>query len=49
MVYKFFDKISKGSGIIANELNYQLPDELHNFIIRTCEKGKIYSSFRDNI
>ena len=34
MVYKFFDKKSKGSGIFANEPNYQLANELHNPIIR---------------
>ena len=28
MVYKFFDKRSSGSGI-ANELNFQLGNELH--------------------
>ena len=33
MVYKFFDKKSKGSGII-NEPNYQLANELHKPIIR---------------
>ena len=51
MVYKFFDKMSKGCGIVtllanksANEPNYQLVNELHKPIIR-----KFYSSFRDNI
>ena len=41
MVYKFFDKKSKGSGIAAslakkytNEPNYQLANELHKPIIR---------------
>ena len=33
MVYKFFDKKSKGSGII-NKPNYQLANELHKPIIR---------------
>ena len=33
MVYKFFDKKSKGSGII-NEPNCQLANELHEPIIR---------------
>ena len=33
MVYKFFDKKSKGSGI-ANEPNYQLANELHKPIIK---------------
>ena len=34
MVYKFFDKKSKGSGIVTNEPNYQLTNELHTPIIR---------------
>ena len=34
MVYKFFDKKSKGSGIV-NEPNYQLANELHKPIIKT--------------
>ena len=41
MVYKFFDKKSKGSAIVAslanksaNEPNYQLANELHKPIIR---------------
>ena len=33
MVYKSFDKKSKGSGII-NEPNYQLANELHEPVIR---------------
>ena len=32
MVYKFFDKKSKGSGII-NEPDYQLANELHKLMI----------------
>ena len=47
MVHKFFDKKSKGSGII-NEPNYQLANELHKPIIRKLKK-KVYSSYRDNI
>ena len=45
MVYKFFDKKSKGSGTStslanksANEPNYQLPNELHKPIIRKLKK-----------
>ena len=56
MLYKFFDKKSKGSGISAslanksaNEPNYQLANELHKPIIRKFKKRKVYSSFRDNI
>ena len=50
MVYKFFDKKSKGSGI-KNEIkgNQQLANELHKPIIRKFKNGKVYSSFKDNI
>ena len=48
MVCKFFDKKSRGSGIV-NEPNYQLANELHKPIIRKFKKRKVYSSFRDNI
>ena len=50
MVYKFFDKKSKGGGI-KNEIkeNQQLPDKLHKPIIRKLKKRKAYSSFKDNI
>ena len=34
MVYKFFDKESTGSGVFANEPNYQLANELNKPIIR---------------
>ena len=47
MVYKVFDKKSKGSAI--NEPNYQLANELHKPIVRKFKKRKVYSSFRDNI
>ena len=48
MVYKFFDKKSKGSGV-TNESNYQLANELHKPIIKKFKKRKVYSSFEDNI
>ena len=50
MVYKFFDKKSKGAGI-KNEIkqNQQLANELHKPIIRKFKKRKVYSSFKDNI
>ena len=50
MVYKFFDKKSKGSGI-GNEIkqNQQLANELHKPIIRKFKKRKVYSSIQDNI
>ena len=41
MVYKFFDKNSKGSGIF-NEPNYQPANELHKPIIRKFKKRKVY-------
>ena len=46
MVYKFFDKKSKGSGLKENQ---QLRNELHKPIIRKFKKRKVYSSFKDNI
>ena len=48
MVYKFFDKNSKGSGIEPAS-NQQLAKELHKLIIRKLKKIKVYSSFKDNI
>ena len=50
MLYKFFNKKSKGSGI-KNEIkeNKQLANELHKPIIRKFRKRKVYSSFKDNI
>ena len=47
MVYKFFDKKSKGGRIINNKENVLLADERHKPIIRKYEKRKVYSSFRD--
>ena len=57
MVYKFFDKKTKGSGrpssfaswVTNNKENIQLADELHKPIVRKFKKRKVYSSFRDNI
>ena len=48
MVYKFFDKKSKGSGIKSIP-NQQLSNELYKPIIRKLEKRKVYSFFKDNI
>ena len=49
LVYKVFDKKSKGTGI-KNETkeNQQLPNEIHKPIIRKLKKIKVYSSFKDN-
>ena len=43
MVYQFFDKKSKGSGVANNEIkqNLQLAKELHKPIIRNIEKQSI--------
>ena len=46
MVYKFFDKMSRGSGIASSSI---LADELHKPIIRKINKRKVYSQFKDNI
>ena len=50
MVYKLFEKKSKGTGI-KNELkqNQQLINELHKPIIRKFKEQKVYSSFKENI
>ena len=54
MVYKFFDKKSKGSGAkhvntkLATQ-NQQLAEELHKPIIRKFEKRKVHVAFKDNI
>ena len=54
MVYKFFDKKSKGSGakhvnIKLTPQNQQLAEELHKPIIRKFEKRKIHAAFKDDI
>ena len=46
MVYKFFDKKPKGSGVVVT--NYQLENKLHRQIIRKYKRQRVYSSFRDN-
>ena len=55
MVYKFFDKKTKGSGVtLANKSipqNEQLAEELHKPIIRKFKIREVYSktAFKDNI
>ena len=57
MIYKFFDKKTKGSGVtLANKSaiksipqNKQLAEELHKPIIRKFKKREVYSAFKDNI
>ena len=56
MVYTFFDKKAKGSGVtLSNKStiksipqNEQLADELHKPIIRKFKKRKVYSAFKEN-
>ena len=45
MVYIFFDKKPKGSGITNNEIkqNLKLAKELHKPIIRSFKKRTVYS------
>ena len=50
MVYKFFEKKSKGRGVnIPLEFDEQLAKELHKPIIRNFKKRTVFSGFRDNI
>ena len=53
MVYNFFDKKTKGSGVtLANKSihqNEQLAEELHKAIIRKFKRKEVYSAFKDNI
>ena len=53
MVYKFFDKKTKVSGVtLANKSipqNEQLAEELHKPIIRKFKERGVYSAFKDNI
>ena len=50
MVYTYFDKKSKGSGVnIPLESDDQLAEELHKPIIRKFLKRSVYSRFKDNI
>ena len=57
MVYKCFDKKTKGSGVtLANKSaiksipqTEQLAEALHKPIFRKCEKREVYSAFKDNI
>ena len=48
MVYKFFDKESKGA-VIKSMPNQRLANELHEPIIRKFKERKVCSSFQDNI
>ena len=49
MVYKSFDKKSKGGGVnIPLEFDEQLAEELHKVIIRNFKKRTVYLGFKDN-
>ena len=53
MVYRFFDKKSKGIGAkhINTKLtpqNQQLAEDLHKPIIKKFEKRKVHAAFKDN-
>ena len=54
MVYNFFDKKPKGSGVkhVNTKLipqNQQLAEELHKLIIKNFEKTKVHAAFKDNV
>ena len=54
MVYKLFDKNTKGNGVttLANKSvpqNEQLAEELHKPIIRKLKERRVYSAYRDYI
>ena len=53
MVFKFFDKKTKDSGVtIPNKSipqNEQLAEELHKPIIRKFKRREVYSAFKDHI
>ena len=49
MIYKFFDKKSQGKRLANNNENIQLANELNKPIIKTFNKRKVYSLFKDNI
>ena len=53
MVYKFFDKKTKGSDVaLANKFifqNEQLAEELHKPITRKFKRREVYSAFKDHI
>ena len=51
MVYKFFNKNSKGSSVVNNEIkeNLQLAKELRKPTIRNLKRRAVYSRFKDNI
>ena len=49
MVYKFFDKKSQGKGLANNKENVRLANDFHKPVIKTFNKRKVYSSFKDKI
>ena len=50
MVYKFFDKRSRGSGVNINvKPSELLAEESHKSMIRDFKKRTVYSGFKENI
>ena len=49
MVYKLFDKKSKGAGIKIKLKNQQLANKLHKLNIRKFKKIKVYPFLKDDI
>ena len=50
MVYKFFDRKSKESGVNTEvKHNEKLAKELHKPITKKVKKGTVYLGFKDNI
>ena len=50
MFFKFFDKITSGSGTKNENIsNKELAEQLHKPTIRKFNKRKVHSSFIDNI
>ena len=50
MIYKFFDKKSKGRGVnVSLEFNEQLAEELQKTVVKNFKKRTVYSGCKDNI
>ena len=48
LIYKFFDKISTGSGMKSMS-DWRLANELHKTIIRKFKSWGVYPSFKHNV
>ena len=52
MVYKFFNKRTRGLGIESNNRfldNKELAEEIHKPTMKNFKIRKVYSTFKDNI